>query len=210
MKTEYKIFDGDGSGIVFVRSDTAKMSKVTVKNEASGYVMQRYKFRNVPSTLHSPYISWANLNCCNGWRHDKSYLLTAVQEGKKLCAGITLVNDESAAKAYVDGLGDEYPHFCPQTTHNGPSYSFYHIDVTRQGSIADYIGMIAVREMYASLGIDFLDFGVIDGLASEPMIHLIDGTVPFDYVNPESDEQYVITGLLLGYPLESTAALLTE
>ena len=42
------------------------------------------------------------------------------------------------------------------------------------------------------------------------MIHLLDGTVDFDYANPMDNEQYAVSGLLLGYPIESTAALLLE
>lgn len=208
MKAAYNIFEGDGSGIVFVRSDTAKMSKVTVKSEASRHVIRSYAFRNVPNILKSPYISWANLNCCGGWTFDKNYLLTAVQEGKKLCAGITLP-DENAVKGYIANLSGDYPHFCPPPMRNGP-HTFYHIDVTRKGCIADYICMADVRQAYSALGIDSLDFGVISEYTAARMIHLMDGTVPFDYANPEGNEQFVVTGLLLGYPLESTAALLLQ
>jgi len=208
MKAAYKVFEGDGSGIVFVRSDTAKTSTVTIKNEAGNHIHRKYKFRNVPDALQSPYISWANLNCCNGWRFDKGYLRTAVQDGKKLCAGITF-NNEDELRAYVDGLNSEYPYFCSPKQKNYSGY-WYYVDVTRQGSIADYIDMTAVRDIYSALGIDFLDFGVVDDLAAQPMLHLLDGTVQFDYGNPKGGEQYIVNGLLLGYPLESTAALLTE
>jgi hypothetical protein len=208
MRAAYRIFDGDGSGIVFVRTDTAKTSRVTVKHESERYVFRVYKFPNVPNTLQSPFISWANLNCCNGWRYDESYLLTAVQEGKKLCAGITF-NAEHELAAYLDGLNDEYPRFCEPPRKNHTGY-WYYVDVTRKGCIGDYIDIAAVCELYPALGIQRLDFGKISELAAAPMLHLLDGTVPFDYGNPKSDEEYVVTGLLLGYLVESTAALLLE
>jgi hypothetical protein len=194
---------------VFVRSDTAKTSKGTVRNDTGRFIHRSYRFRNIPADLfQSPYISWTNLNCCNGWSFDKSYLLTAVQEGKKLCAGIT-TTDENAFRAYFASLSDEYPYFCPPPTRNGP-HTFYHIEVTRQGSIADYIDISAARETYSALGIDFLDFKIISEYATKPMIQLLDGTVDFNYANPKGNEQLAVTGLLLGYPLESTAALLLE
>jgi hypothetical protein len=40
-----------------------------------------------------------------------------------------------------------------------------------------------------------------------PMLDLINGEA-FDYGNPRRPEDLLITGLLLGYPLESTAWLL--
>jgi hypothetical protein len=205
-KSSYLIFKGD-FGISFFRSDTAKTSKVYVKNEAFSEPIRIYKFRNIPAdTFQSPYISWANLNCCNGWTYDESYLLTAVQEGKKLCAGITMdSNDE--LEAYINNLSDEYPRFCAPPMRNGPN-TFYYVDVTRKGSISDYIDINAVQETYAALGIDSLDFGKIRGYANKQMIHLLDGTAVFDYGKPKDREQAVVTGLLLGYPLESTAAFL--
>jgi len=204
----YLIHKGD-NGIVFMRSDKGRVSKVSVKTEEARRAIKTYTFRNIPTdTFQSPYISWGNLNCCGGWTFDENYLLTAVQEDKKLCAGIVM-NSESEHREFLDDLDVEYPRFCPPVRHNGP-YSFYYIDVTRKGCINDYIDMDAVRETYAVLGIEFLNFDLINEYASKQMIHLLDGTVDFDYANPKNDEEYVITGLLLGYPLESTASLLTE
>jgi hypothetical protein len=60
------------------------------------------------------------------------------------------------------------------------------------------------------LGVDFLDFGKIGVYAKTPMIRLLDGTADFDYGNPKGNEQWAVTGLLLGYPIESSAARLLE
>ena len=209
MKSSYKIFDGDGSGIVFFRADTAKTSKVSVKNESMKRPFKTYTFRNIPAdTFQSPYISWANLNCVGGWSFNDSYLLTAVQEGKKLCAGISK-RDEGDFHAYLDSLSDEYPHYCPPPLHNGPN-TIYNVDVTRKGSISDYLDMDAVRKTYLALGIDFLDFGALGNYADMPMLQLLDGTAGLDYGNPRSNEHCAVTGLLLGYPLESTASFICE
>jgi len=202
-----EIFKGD-YGISFFRTDTKNRSKVSVRN-AQSVQLAVYRFNKIPQTIQSPYISWANLNCCNGWRYDEAYLYTAVQEGKKLCAGITVTNDEQAFCAYRDSLGEDYLYFCRTPTHNGP-YTFYHIDVTRRGCISDYIDVDEVKTLYEELGVDFLDFGKISGYAQMPMIQLLDGTADFDYANTQTDEQWAVAGLLLGYPVESSAARLLE
>jgi len=206
-KSSYMIFEGDGSGIVFMRKDDGEVSTVSVKNVNYRRPISTYSFRNIPpDSYQSPYISWANLNCCGGWVCDKSYLLTAVQEGKKLCAGITF---DSADKVneYLSGLSDEYLHCVGKTIHNGPRSS-YNFDVVRKGCISDYIDIEAVKGTYLALNVDFLDFAVIQNYVDMPMVQLLDSTSGFDYANPGSRENYIATGLLLGYPLESTAALL--
>jgi len=191
--------------IVFIRTDTGRTSKVSVKLENARHAIHTYTFRNIPAdTFVSQYISWANLNCCNGWKYDESYLLTAVQEGKKLCAGI-VIRDDGKHRAYLEVLHDDYPHFCQPVSHNG---TFHHVDVTRKGCINDYIDMDAVRETYLALETKLLNFDIINGYTEKPMIHLLDGTIVFDYANPKTREEFVVTGLLLGYPLESTAAII--
>ena len=66
-----------------------------------------------------------------------------------------------------------------------------------------------MENTYSEIGIGRLTFKTIRDYADIPMIRLLDGTISFDYANPKTAEQYVTTGLLLGYPLESTAALLS-
>lgn len=206
VRSSYEIFRGSG-GIVFVRTDRGDFSDVVVKNERIKGNIFKYTFPNIPAdTYQSPYISWANLNCCGGWMYDKSYLLTAVQEDKKLCAGIVM-GDENEYRAYVKTITDDYPYFCPPLMRNG-SHIFYSVDVTRKGCISDYIDLRKVRQLYAELGITSLDFEKISEYASAQMINLLDGTVDFDYANPSGREEFAVTGLLLGYPLESTAAIL--
>jgi hypothetical protein len=131
-----------------------------------------------------------------------------VQDGKKLCAGITF-NTESELNAYLDNLDAEFPSFCESPRKKYSGY-WYYIDVTRKGSISDYIDMTAVCELYCALGVERLDFEIINELTTAPLLNLLDGTIPFDYGNPKSAEEYVVTGLLLGYPVESTTALLLE
>jgi hypothetical protein len=207
MKSSYQIFKGD-FGISFYRTDTNKTSKVSIINDDARFTLATYKFRNIPAdTFMSPYISWANLNCCNGWRFDTNYLLTAVQDDKKLCSGMTF-NDGSKLEAYIENLDAEYPYFCPPPTQNGQQ-TYFHIDVTRKGSISDYIDIGKVEETYVLLEIDFLEFDKVRRYANMPMISLLDGTADFDYANPKGGMQFVVTGLLLGYPIESTAAFLT-
>ena len=75
-------------GIIFEKTETKNRCKVSVKNMDGSHTHMNYRYKKTDKTFLSPYISWENLNCVNGWEFDETYLLTAVQEGKKLCAGI--------------------------------------------------------------------------------------------------------------------------
>ena len=83
-------------GIVFEKTVTRNRCKVVVKNKDGNFTHMTYRYNNGVEPLSSPYISWENLNCCGGWSFDESYLQTAVQEGKKLCAGITFNNGRTS------------------------------------------------------------------------------------------------------------------
>jgi hypothetical protein len=193
-------------GVIFEKTSTKNRCKVAVKNKGDGFTHMVYRFKNGVEPISSPYISWENLNCCDGWVFDKSYLLTAVQGGKKLCAGITFDNEGDLA-GYIGGLTDEHLYFCRPPMQNGARTFYYHcIDVVRKGAVTDYIEMGAVLRTYGKLGIANFNPERLSELLRIPMIQLVSST--FDYANPKTPEELITAGLLLGYPLESTAWIL--
>lgn len=74
-------------GISFVREDYKLRSKVSVRT-SKGFLLRTYRFNNVEEYTNSQYISWANLNCCNGWQSDELYQNHAIQDDKKLVASL--------------------------------------------------------------------------------------------------------------------------
>jgi len=197
------------NGIVFELTTYKKRCKVAVKSGA--YNCRIYRFNNVPF-FESPYMSWENLNCCNGWSYDESYLLTAVQEGKKLCAGITF-NDAESVREYCDNLSDEYLFYEYEPRKNAIGY-WYSVDVFRKGCLSDYYSIDDVLAAYEKHDALYLvDNDMVKNIASRPILDLINGSVEFDYGKYSYGqaiytEDTIITGLLLGYPLESTASLI--
>jgi len=192
-------------GIVFEKTSTKNRCKVNVKNKDGSYIHMTYRFNNGVEPISSQYISWENLNCCGGWTFDKSYLLTAVQNGKKLCAGITFNSEEELGK-YKNSLSNEYDFFCDPPMHNGP-YTTYYIDVIRRGAIGDFINIDEILETYVKLGITSFDKELLSEFFEMPLYYCISGET-LDYSRPRMMEEYIITGLILGYPLESTAWLI--
>ena len=78
MNTNKKLLHSNTYGIDMVRIDAKKRSKVCVCNK-TGKTIRTYRMNNVPFYEHQ-YLSWANLDCCNGWAYDDEYLYSAVTE----------------------------------------------------------------------------------------------------------------------------------
>jgi hypothetical protein len=195
-------------GVVFEKTTSKNRCNVTIKNKNGSHTHTVYRFNNIAEPFASPFISWENLNCCNGWIHDESYLLTAVQNGRKLCSGITFDNENSLTE-YINHLNNEYPYYCPPPMLNGAHTFYYHyIDVVREGAIRDYIDGDSVFRTYDKLGIRNFDKEIVSRYMGTTMLELVSGKL--DYSNPKTPEELIATGLLLGYPLESTAWLLEQ
>ena len=192
-------------GIVFEKTTTKNRCKVTVKNKDSNFNHMTYRYNKGVEPISSPFISWENLNCCGGWAYDESYLLTAVQEGKKLVSGIYF-RSQRELDDYKENLSDEYLHFCRPPMTNGP-HTVYYIDVAKDGSVSEFINIDDVMSIYEKLGITNFDKKLLSELLTLPLYDLISSET-FDYGSPKRPEEFIITGLMLGYPLESTAWLL--
>ena len=187
-------------GITFERHDYKNRSKVRVHNH--GYHLRTYRFNNV-KCFESPYISWENLDCCGGWRYDRRYLETAVQNGTKLFAQIVHPTDKQIE--IPDGIGSRsrrhkwIPNCC-------------NTEIFRKGCLSDYYDIDAVLDHYNKLGIGLTteEEAVIREYCSLELSVFSTEAAPFDHVNVNNIESLIVTGLLLGYPLESTASIIEE
>ena len=185
----------NSKGIKIVREDGKKRSKVRVI-ASDGHTLHTYRFNNIPFFVH-PLLSWANLDYCGDWAYDKDYLLTAVQDGKKPVADITSDSLPDIAPSPDIDVCDPVP------TTNGP-YTWLHMIVARRGMLTDLFDLNKVVAAYAALGIE-IGPELLQPYFSTPLITLFQDRF---WVNPRTLEEWVVTGLGLGYPIESTASLL--
>ncbi len=189
--------------------------KVQTKTGKRAYTLRRYTYPNVKLSIASPFLSWENLNCCNGWAYDKGYLLTAVQEGKKLYAGSTIrlqsPADIEKAEAHLEDIRSTLPDTClagKEMVMNDRSFPIY---ICRRGRLKDYFNLEQVLEDYKRMGImlSAQDKRILFYLGSIELAQFATGK-PMCYFHCISDVELMATGLLLGYPLESTASLILE
>ena len=185
-------------GVKMIREDKVKRS--TVKVIEDGHTLHIYRFNNIPFYEH-PYLSWANLDCCGGWDYDKDYLYTAVQEGKKPVAEIT---DETLPEILLTPDIEIWKN--PVPTINGP-HKWWHMLVTRKGRLSDYFDIDSIVAAYAAqdFKIDKTSKAVLEEYFSVPLITLFQN--PFWGTLRTADEA-IVTGLGLGYPIESTISLI--
>lgn len=93
---------------------------------------------------------------------------------------------------------------------NPASSKYLYTYICRRGKIKDYIDLDAVFSFYEKLGL------VIPDGARAEVEHYCDceiktfGTsnAPFDYSNAVAGVELITTGLLLGYPIESTVSII--
>ena len=88
MASNKEIVFESNCGIIFERTILINGEvRLAVIYNRGNEIITDYCYVNAPE-LRSPYLNWENLNCCDGWVHDETYLHTAVQNGKKLYSGI--------------------------------------------------------------------------------------------------------------------------
>ena len=205
-------------GIQIIREDMKKRSKVTVRI-AGGEPIRTYRFNLIPDQFDCPYISWANLDHCGGWVSDGSYLDTAVQNGLKLYAGRTqalkcsyLPNYPSMEEALTvfKKLSATLPEgvIADQEELIESDGRCLHTFICRTGTIADHIDLDAVFDFYEKLGIT-VPTEEVRRLCNIEIKQYGLANAPFVYFNAKTAAELITTGLLLGYPLESTASILT-
>lgn len=189
--------------------------KIQTKTGKRAHTLMRYSYPNVELSISSPFLSWENLNCCNGWAYDEAYLLTAVQEGKKLYAGSTISlwppNDLAKAEARLEEIRAAIPNTClvgKEVVMNDRIFPFY---ICRRGYLQDFFDLEQVLEDYRRMGIVLSEpeRRILLGLGGIELSQFATGN-PMCYFRCASDAELITTGLLLGYPLESTASLLLE
>lgn len=218
------LFD-DGQGIRFVRERQAGMYIVTVQYRAPGAKrgsrLITYRFLAIPDAFESPYLSWRNLYCCGGWACDETILDTAVQEGTKLYASrVQSLRDQYVPNApTLEEARREFAAFkasLPPGVYGAEETlqtdgRNFHTYICREGAISDYFDLGKVFDHYRRLGVDLEPFRAeIGGLCSVEIKDYGTEGAPYQYFITDTVPRLVTTGLLLGYPIESTASFLLQ
>lgn len=211
IKYSKKILFKTSDGSTALRIDEGDQSSVIFR-DFDRDPMVIYHFRNRTPVYSSPYLNWENAYTLTGFADD-DYLKSAVKNGKKLFAtvsyttGKNLAAQDKATKemaAIKASLPDDVL-VGQEKYSNDHIICFY---ICRKGAFGDFYDLDAVLAEYENLG-------------TCPSQELRDALLPLfsyeieeyarthDYLRPGNVPEMVMAGLLLGYPIACTVAMLT-
>ena len=168
---------------------------------------KRFFFPAYAQSYQSPYLSWYNLICCSnnyGPIPVVEYLNYAVQNGKKLAATI-YPNSASDYMQMLSSVGDEY--YCYPYHTREYAYMLY---ISRKGRLADYFELNKIMDIYTACGIDLNREKMQDYFEKELSWFGNEEVCPIQLHDCLGEEELAVTGLVLGYPIESTVALIKK
>lgn len=188
-----------------------------------------FSVRRYPESRYgfsSQYLSWENGSYAyaeKGKEEINDYLLyRALQEDRKLCVSFYTKEADKIKKVFSDS--EKYEYF-EKTAESEEHRRFSYVFVTRKGCLKDYYDMEKIEDIYQ--GQAFAVYRLWD-FEDIPLINFFNGKlvdsrygVEFDtYLDTKDpdnenvfnafgrEETIIVTGLLYGYPIEMTMAML--
>lgn len=206
-----KYIDGHGNpitGIVIKDwfSDKRVYTKIIVNN---GHVMRDYTYPHINRTFFSPMVNDDNLHLCGGWQFHLNWseCLSRVVDGlKPMGFHIVDVDKKDLYLSYMTQNLDKVEYNVNDNLHIEGKIE---IGVSVKGKFKDVFDMDSLLNDYIQyLGNFEPDLHtLISKLKNEEVSKYLTN---FDYANPESIEDLIITGLILGYPIETTVSIILE
>lgn len=207
-----KIILQTNKDIIFVKKTNGEFCTVTVKYK--NHKIMEYRFLDLPFYHHN-LLNWDNLNCCGGWEYDKLYLSTAVQDGKKPFSSLVeIVNDNNENSdikterlmSLYEAVSTDFDKSKSYTHFSGPNYKL-EVNISRKEKMSELFNIDEILNVYNQhlniiplLNIDY----IIEKLNKTPM----ELSESYQWASPDRIEDIILTGLLLGYPIESTIGIL--
>ena len=214
---ETKLFEQEydvGERVVFSLYRSQEGEQVTVslrycfpEQGSREVTCKRLFFPACAEGYDSPYLSWYNLICCSnnyGPIPVVSYMNYAVQNGKKIAATI-YPDSASDYMTILAETGEEY--YCYPYHPREYRYMLY---ISRKGKLSDYFDLERLLGVYEASRVT---------LDSETMRFYFDQELSW-FGNEElcsielhdclGQEALATVGLLFGYPVESTIALIRK
>ena len=189
----------------------------------NGYILMKYKYLKVNIPFTSPMVRWENLNHCGGWS-------MCDENGVELSTQINLLQDVinglkpmGFCYSFGEKQKDEFmkliiesrlPYTIDELDWKNPDFPIrYGFNICQHGKIGDLLDIDAVIESYNLL--DSSHDKWIYNLIKDNLLKIIDNELSnyltdWNYGNPRTVIESVIVGLLLGYPIEFTYALMTS
>ncbi len=163
----------------------------------------KIQYKNIGEEFSSPFLSWYNLFFCSnnyGPAPDYEYMHKAVQEGKKTAATVYLEPDSKEGKELVDSL----PEDCGALPYGQSMIYVFH-----KGRLSDFFDFEKIKSIYTKHDVYGVDWDKAEEYFEKDLSFFGDEKdCGLSLQSGEYKEQCIVKGLILGYPVESTIALL--
>ena len=196
-------------GISMVKE--VRENAITVKVlDTCNELITSYSYINSELKYSSPYLSWENLGFCGGWAYSEEELINSVKEGKKLFADVFITKCSNDAEKLLSLVDSYYSIPDVQVVkHHTENDRRMEFTIVKKGCVSDYLDLDKVLDCYYDLGLPKLDeeeYTQLCNLCNTPMSEFATrhNKFNYDFANPSDDIEFMFTGLLLGYPIEST------
>ncbi len=177
------------------------------QGQEEAFVFKRIFYSEEAAAFESPYLSWYNLVFCSnnyGPIPIISYMNNAVQQGKKIAATVYPTDSREYLKIIQE---TEEGYYC--FPYNPREYQ-YMLYVSRKGTLSDYFELEKLLPVYESCGVPLNQKKMEEYFAEELSWFGNLEKCPIDIHNCIGNEELAVVGLLFGYPVESTIALLRK
>lgn len=180
----------------------------------TGILVRIYKYPIIDRTFQSPLVNDHNLNLGGGWGwpgKKESECLTRVMSGKKPIGFYHFKDDESITEYCESG----FPYVILKDTDLGTNT----LGLSIKGTFSENFDMDAlINDYYQYLKKSVKEFELlkyITEIIGEELEfvknHNVSDFLNFDYGNPNKSPEYdCLTGLILGYPIETTVSLILQ
>ncbi len=166
-------------------------------------VVSEIKYRDIGREYQSDFLNWENLVFCSnnyGVTPFYDYMHNAVQIGKKTAATVYLQPGSQEARQLIRNL----PKDCDWREYESDMIFVFHT-----GRLADYFDYTEVKEIYDCHGIWNVDWNWVEEQFIKPISYFAKPEIcGFNLQNGGCNAVSIVTGLLLGYPIESTVCWL--
>lgn len=224
METKDILLHENSYGIKIIRKDYVKRSVVKVIAPKFNKTIMTYRFNNLPEYKHN-YLSWSNLDCCGGWAYDEEMILKNIANHHKPAgtyniktpreAGVEYTRECVVNKMKENGIKTECFDVVLMSDWEMPEWYDYQHNwnwgiCLKDCCLKDLYNLNEIKNIYRNhnkLDVDWdivakcmYSFSLTDFFSCH-----VNGYNPMTAIGWE---QGIITGLLFGYPLESTIGIL--
>jgi len=209
----------DNNGLIlhgiYLRTNKHTVDKLYIHN---GNLLRKYKYPRINELFSSPLVNDYNLNLCGGWTwqgvEERETIIRVIKGYKPMgffsTWSIDGYNEMLTYRNEIEDLDDFDLVTLPEREIPGTDVKCHEIGISTTKLFKDCFDLKALKNDYMEYAkaCEVNSEGItefIDSIENQKVSHYLSG---FDYGNPNSDIEVLLTGLILGYSINTTVSIM--